>query len=78
MIEEIRRSATFQEMSLPVREEEILAHIEKLIEECSKWILTVDGCWQQIKSFFRHLNKQLIDENCEAFKFAAASTMCQQ
>ena len=78
MIEEIRRSATFQEMSLPMREEEILAHIEKLIEECSKWILTVDGCWQRIESFFRHLNKQLIDENCEAFKFAAASTMCQQ
>ena len=39
MIEEIRRSATIQEMSLPMREEEILAHIEKLIEECSKWIL---------------------------------------
>ena len=78
MYEEIRRSASFQEMSLPMREEEISAQIAKLIEECSKWILTVDGCWQQIESFFRHLNRKLIDENCEAYKFAAASTMCQQ
>ena len=40
MYEEIRRSASFQEMSLPMREEEISAQIAKLIEEFSKWILT--------------------------------------
>ena len=78
MIQEIRNSARFQEMSLPMREEEMLSEIEKLIEECSKWIFTVDGCWQQIDSFFKHLNQQLNDDNCEEFKFAAVSTMVQQ
>ena len=55
-------------------EPELIADLKRK----SKIIFTLDGCWEQMNAVMKNLNKDFLKNDCEAFKFAAASTMVQQ
>ena len=65
---------TFTPPDFPAEQDDDDAQLNAELVKKSKIYLTIDGCWEQMQN----LKPDLVNFNCEAFKFAAASTMVQQ
>ena len=61
----------------PTEHDDNDARLNAELEKKSKIFLTIDGCWEQMHAMYANLKPDLMNLNCEAFKFAAASTMIQ-
>ena len=69
---------TFTPPDPPTEHDDNDARLNAELEKKSKIFLTIDGCWEQMHAMCTNLKPDLMNINCEAFKFAAASTMIQQ
>lgn len=79
MLASVQAAANFGEIGERVLDrvedsEETLAIMKKK----RRLIFTFDGCWEQMAAVMKNLNTVFVEEECEGFKFAAASTMVQQ
>lgn len=80
---EILQGGSLEEMLTPPENtvDEIRIPTEEMIEKLKqllRFIVTMDGCWAQLKATFEDINELFNQEGFEGFKFAAASTMVQQ